>query len=118
MGGSCPGGPGPPGTRERLLRGCFGANTLSDGPLRRPAAARYSRAMSDPNEPPTTPSTAAALLPDGAMEGRVVVVTGGGTGLGLEISRGFAALCWFSFALLVVSSIGIFFLGLIVISLF
>ena len=48
--------------------------------------------MSDPNEPPTTPSTAAALLPDGAMEGRVVVVTGGGTGLGLEISRGFAAL--------------------------
>ena len=48
--------------------------------------------MSDANEPPTTPSTAAALLPDGAMEGRVVVVTGGGTGLGLEISRGFAAL--------------------------
>ncbi|MEL6431582.1 MAG: SDR family oxidoreductase [Planctomycetota bacterium] len=37
--------------------------------------------------------TAADLVPGpGAFDGRVVVVTGGGTGLGLEISRGFAAL--------------------------
>ncbi|MEM9379120.1 MAG: SDR family oxidoreductase [Planctomycetota bacterium] len=36
--------------------------------------------------------TAARFLPPGSFEDRVVVVTGGGTGLGLEISRGFAAL--------------------------
>jgi NAD(P)-dependent dehydrogenase (short-subunit alcohol dehydrogenase family) len=37
-------------------------------------------------------STAARWLPPGAFQDQVVVVTGGGTGLGLELSRGFAAL--------------------------
>lgn len=36
--------------------------------------------------------TAARWLPPGAFRERVIVVTGGGTGLGLELSRGFAAL--------------------------
>ena len=36
--------------------------------------------------------TAARWLPPGAFQDQVAVVTGGGTGLGLELSRGFAAL--------------------------
>ncbi|MEM9802831.1 MAG: SDR family oxidoreductase [Planctomycetota bacterium] len=37
-------------------------------------------------------ATAARFLPPGSFDGRVAVVTGGGTGLGIEISRGLAAL--------------------------
>ncbi len=40
----------------------------------------------------TAPPTAARWLPQGAFQDQVVVITGGGTGLGLELSRGFAAL--------------------------
>ena len=39
-----------------------------------------------------TPPPAARWLPAKCFEGQVAVVTGGGTGLGLEISRGLAAL--------------------------
>jgi NAD(P)-dependent dehydrogenase (short-subunit alcohol dehydrogenase family) len=48
------------------------------------------------NEHPTLPQStlprSARWLPAGTFAGRVAVVTGGGTGLGLEISRGLAAL--------------------------
>jgi len=40
----------------------------------------------------TAPPTAARWLPQGSFQDQVVVITGGGTGLGLELSRGFAAL--------------------------
>ncbi len=44
--------------------------------------------MTDENELPE----AARWLPPGTFSGEVALVTGGGTGLGLEISRGLAAL--------------------------
>jgi NAD(P)-dependent dehydrogenase (short-subunit alcohol dehydrogenase family) len=45
----------------------------------------------DPSDEPTTPESA-SWLPAGTFSGQVCVVTGGGTGLGLQISRGLAAL--------------------------
>lgn len=49
--------------------------------------------MSDDSASTAGPApTAAAFLPAGCLRGRVAVVTGGGTGLGLEISRGLADL--------------------------
>lgn len=38
------------------------------------------------------PMTSKSWLPPGTFQGQVVLVTGGGTGLGLELSRGFARL--------------------------
>lgn len=49
------------------------------------------RPSSAPDPGPGAP-TAALHLPPGTYEGKNVVVTGGGTGLGLAMSRGFAAL--------------------------
>ncbi|QDV08328.1 putative 2,4-dienoyl-CoA reductase [Planctomycetes bacterium Poly30] len=43
-------------------------------------------------EHPSASETAGHFLPAGTFAGKRVVVTGGGTGLGLEMSRGFAAL--------------------------
>ncbi|MFT5735545.1 MAG: NAD(P)-dependent dehydrogenase (short-subunit alcohol dehydrogenase family) [Planctomycetota bacterium] len=80
---------GPQGAHWRKTIADHGARVRYPLPMNVPA--NGSANVPDPDSAPGS-ATAGLHLPQGTFEGKRVVVTGGGTGLGLAMSRGFAAL--------------------------